>query len=197
MSTCADASRIRSFIAIGLAEPARAAVVEYLERLRATVGGVAWTRVDHLHLTLKFLGDVARDGVPALVERLRGAVATVPASTLHVKGVGAFPNLARPRVLWIGIASPAVPPLAAAIETACEAEGFPREARPFRAHVTLGRIRPGKRPPDVAFLAHDGDRDFGVSPATDVVLYQSELGSGGARHTALATLPLGRPDGFS
>ena len=187
-----DGPRLRSFIAIPLTDPARTAVVEYLEHLRATVGGVAWTRAENLHLTLKFLGDVAVARLPSLTERLRPVVAAQRSFTLRVVGVGAFPNLARPRALWVGVVSPALHPLVHAVEVACVAEGFEPERRPPHPHVTLGRIRaPSRRgASDLALLAADGSREFGVATVESVVLFRSELRSSGARHTALATWPL-------
>jgi RNA 2',3'-cyclic 3'-phosphodiesterase len=200
MEPTTGAPRVRSFIAISLAEPARAMVADYLERLRATIGGVAWTRPEHLHLTLKFLGDVEVGRIPALAERLRAVAVATPPFTLQVAGLGAFPSLARPRVLWVGVAAPVLPGLGEAVEQACRAEGFAPEPRALRPHVTLGRVRAGGRGgrPDLAFLASDGGRELGSSPVAELVLFRSELHSGGARHHALATLPLGaRPDGFS
>jgi len=136
-----DPPRMRSFIAIRLADPARATVVAYLEQLRATVGGVAWARPENLHLTFKFLGDVACERLPPLVAALRPVAASVQPFTLRVAGVGAFPSLARPRVLWVGVAAPVLPALAAAVERACRDQGFALEARAFRPHLTLGRVR--------------------------------------------------------
>jgi 2'-5' RNA ligase len=193
MPTGADAPRVRSFVAIGLAEPARSAVTDYLDGLRSTTGGVAWTRAENLHLTLKFLGDVERDRVAALADRLGALAAATPPFSLRVAGVGAFPSLARPRVLWVGVAASPLASFADAVELVCRAAGFPAEARPLRPHVTLGRVREGNRRgvPELGFLARDGGREFGASPVADLVLFRSELGSGGARHTPLARLPLG------
>lgn len=189
--TAAD-ERWRCFVAVSLAEPARAAVVAYLERLRATVAGVAWTRTDNLHLTLQFLGDVASSRLPSLTERWRDALDDVGALTLRVGGVGAFPNLARPQVLWVGTTSDRLAGLVERVQGASEAEGFARERRPFHPHVTLGRVRMRSRRdvPDLAFLARDGAREFGSAPVEQIVLFRSELGPGGARHTPLAIFPL-------
>jgi 2'-5' RNA ligase len=184
---------VRAFVAVSIADPARSAVVAYLERLRATIGGVAWTRSENLHLTLKFLGDVPADRIAGLAARLQTVARGAPAFELRIAGVGAFPSLARPRVVWVGMSSPALLPLADAVEAACVSEGFPAEERPLRPHVTLGRVRATGRKgaPDLAFLAADGGKDFGVAPVDALALFRSELGSGGARHTALATAPLG------
>ncbi|MBP1690397.1 MAG: 2'-5' ligase [Deltaproteobacteria bacterium] len=192
MEPTADEPRLRSFVAIDLADPARSAIVAYLERLRATVGGVAWTRTENLHLTLKFLGDIAAGRIPSLADRLCAVAAATRPFTLQVVGVGAFPNLAHPRALWIGVAAPALRPLADAVEAACVAEGFAAERRALRPHVTLGRIRSHRRrgAPDLTLLTPDGGREFGVAPVESVVLFRSELRSEGARHTVLATYPL-------
>ena len=189
----------RCFVAVSLADPARSAVVEYLAGLRPAVPGVGWARPEQLHLTLKFLGNVAPARIPALGARLADAVGGIPACTAEVAGVGAFPNLARPQVLWVGVRAPSLAALADAVEASCAAEGFERETRPFRPHVTLGRVRErGRRaPPELALLGRDGDRAFGTSPLREVTLFRSVLGSGGARHDVLGSFPLATVAGFS
>jgi RNA 2',3'-cyclic 3'-phosphodiesterase len=182
--------RWRCFVAIGIAEPARTAVVEYLERLRSTVAGVAWVKPDNLHLTLRFLGNVAATRVPGLTEQLRLTLAPHPGCELRVAGVGAFPSLARPQALWIGVGSPRLTALAAAVEAACERAGFGSERRAFRPHVTLGRVRARHPAPDLTFLARDGGRELGITPVGEVVLFRSVLQAQGARHSVLASVPL-------
>ena len=188
----------RCFVAVRLADPARSAVAEYLDRVRAAVDGVAWTRSDQLHLTLKFLGDVPASRVPEIAARLGDALQALPACTLEVAGIGAFPNLARPQVLWVGVRALGLARLSDVVETSCAAEGFPRETRPFRPHVTLGRIRTRARriAPDLALLVRDGDRTFGASPVGGVTLFRSQLGAGGARHAVLAEFPVAHDAGI-
>lgn len=184
--------RWRCFVAIDLEDPARRAVGAYLGDLRATIPGVAWTRPGNLHLTLAFLGDVPATSVPDLAARLARALAGTACFTARVVGVGAFPSLARPQVLWVGVAAPPLRGLADAVQRTCEAAGFPRERRPFRPHVTLGRVRTRTRGAgsDLGLLGRDGDRDFGAAPVGRVTLYRSELAKGGARHAPLATFAL-------
>ncbi len=184
--------RWRCFVAIDLAEPARTAVVAYLAALRTTVAGVAWTRPENLHLTLAFLGDLPAARIPSLTERLTLALRGSPRLEIRAVGVGAFPSLGRPQVLWVGIESPRLAALADQVQTACAREGAAREARAFRPHVTLGRVRARSRRagPDLMPLARDGAREFGTALVERVVLYRSELGTGGARHTPLATFAL-------
>jgi len=182
----------RCFVAVSLAEPARAAVVEYLACLRATIVGVAWTRPDNLHLTFQFLGNVATARIPSLIALLSAELASIASFEMQVGGIGAFPSVSRPQVLWVGLTSSEIGPLAAGVQRACAAAGFPTEQRPFRPHVTLGRVRTRSRreAPDLAFLARDGARQFGAAAVERVVLYRSELGSAGARHSILADFPL-------
>lgn len=188
----------RCFLAVSLVDPARSAVAEYLAHLRATVAGVSWTRPEQLHLTLKFLGSVSPSRLPALEARLADAFRAFGPDALDVGGVGAFPSLARPQVVWVGVRAPSLSALADAVETSCVAEGFAPEPRTFRPHVTLGRVRErGRRAtPELALLARDGDRAFGTSSLGEVALFRSVLGGGGARHSVLASFRLAGSDGF-
>ena len=190
------AERWRCFVAVELPDPARAAVIRYLRELRPTVSGVAWTRPESLHLTLAFLGDVPVPVIPDLRLRLATALARSERFAARVVGVGAFPSLVRPQVLWVGVEAPAVGGLAAAVRGACIAAGLPHDDRRFRPHVTIGRVRTRRVGSDLALLARDGERDFGTAEIERVVLYRSQLGAGGARHSPLATFPLGGGAGF-
>lgn len=207
---CAAGDRpVRSFIAIEIEPPARAAVEAYLETLRPTFACVAWTRPESLHLTLKFLGGVLPARLAALADRLQVIAAGQAPFALTVAGVGAFPSIERARVLWVGVAAPELAALAAAVDGAAVVEGVPGARRPFHPHVTLGRVRqrsdrragsrragaPG-RPAHEAGLgrarfAADAVRQFGTSIARALVLFRSDLGPGGARHTALGRLIFG------
>lgn len=181
---------LRTFVALELDASVRAAVADYLSSLRSTPG-VAWARPENLHLTLKFLGNVATARLPALTERLAAGTATQPSFVMRIAGVGAFPNLARPRILWVGCQAAPLAALAAAVDAACVQAGCAAEERAFHPHVTLGRVREPGRRDRFPFLLSDGGRDFGSSTVTAIVLFASKLGSGGARYTPLATIPLG------
>ena len=148
------------------------------------------------HLTLKFLGEIDPARVPSLAGALREALRGVPAFSVTLEGVGAFPSSERPRVVWAGLTEgrDGVVGLAARVEAAAESAGFPRESRPFAPHVTLLRVR---GPRDLA-AAHrllgelDGQR-FGTSVVSEVVLYKSELRPEGPIHRALERFPLDAP----
>ncbi|HEY2389119.1 MAG TPA: RNA 2',3'-cyclic phosphodiesterase [Candidatus Binatia bacterium] len=191
---------IRSFVALEVEEPARAPIAAYLAELRPSAG-VAWTRPENLHVTLKFLGGV----LPARLEELAAALAEVARAcapfTIAYDGVGAFPSLARPATLWVGAEAPALVPLAREVGEASVRIGVAREVRPFHPHVTLGRVRSQRegsrrRPPRLSETLRavlDGARTcfFGTAPAQSLVLFRSDTDPRGARYTPLGRFPLG------
>jgi 2'-5' RNA ligase len=180
---------VRAFFAIELGEPARRAAADVARRLRASPGGdgVRWVRPEALHVTLRFLGDVEPARVAPLAGRAARDLAAFRPFVLRLGPAELFPTPSRPRVVALGL-EPAVAlaELAAAVERAVVAEGFAPEPRPFRAHLTLGRVR-DRRFPSVAALE---------VPAAEVaveeaVLFQSELSPEGSRYTPLGRMPLG------
>lgn len=189
---------MRLFIALNLPDEVRRALHEATAPLREAVPrGVAWVRPEGLHLTLKFLGDVDDARAADVAAALRRVAAGHAAVRVSISGVGAFPSLARPRVVWAGVeATPRLELLQHDVEAACAALGFEVEGRAFRPHVTLGRVRPGPRASDASVeslraLAAVAPR---VAPSGDVVvptldLMASTLTPGGARHEAVARLP--------
>ncbi len=184
----------RLFVALNLSAELRGELHEATAALRAVVPRQGrWVPADNLHLTLKFLGDCPDSRVAHLEESLaRAALASGPAR-LAIAGVGAFPNLRRPRVIWIGVEpDPKLELLQHEVETACAALGYQIEGRPFRPHITLGRTEDLERM-QVRALARAAARvDFVrtfEAGTLDVML--SEPGAGGSRYTVLTALPLG------
>lgn len=135
---------MRLFVAVDLTDPARERVWRASAPLREESFPVKWVDRERLHLTLKFLGEVDGGRQPELSGALERAVAGFAPLELRLGGVGAFPSLGQPRVLWVGVDGP--PDLVAlrdAVEEAAAGLGFERESRAFHAHVTLGRARRG------------------------------------------------------
>lgn len=189
----------RLFVAVPVPDEVRSAVGELMESVAGapieerTVGQPRWVRVDGLHLTLRFLGatpdDRQRDVAAAIAAAARG----VAPFRVLLTGGGAFPNPARPRVLWIGIAegAPELAQLARRLEERLKPLGWPAEARPFEPHLTLARTDgvPGadERARRLAELA----KDLRLAWQADrLVLYKSVLGRGPARYEALAEAPI-------
>jgi RNA 2',3'-cyclic 3'-phosphodiesterase len=151
------------------------------------------------HLTLKFLGEVPDEVVNRLRPLVRAAVAPCAPFSVELRGVGAFPDPARPRVVWAGVGSGAdeLAELAKRVDEAVAIAGIPSETRPFTAHVTILRVR-GTRDLDRArrWLTEGADRAFGRAEVREVVLNSSELRPEGAIHRALDRFPLaGSPGG--
>ena len=188
---------VRLFIAVHLDPATREALAAASEALRAPAAGlpVAWVAPENFHVTLKFLGGVDEAKVPALIEALHSAVARERGFGFQVGGLGAFPSPTRPRVLWAGVAVGAEPlgALAQSVDEATAAVGFPREARPFSPHITLGRVRDSRHAPALAeALEGIGTRQFGTVTIEHVALMRSDLSPRGARYTTLAAAPLAR-----
>ena len=186
---------MRLFIAIDLPGATRDRIEALISELRREVPDVRWAGIDGIHLTLKFLGEVGENRLPALAQILgRRAAALSGGFTVGVRGVGTFGGTSRPRVAWCGVVDPegALARLAADVEEGCAGLGFPREGRPFHPHLTLARIKVASRGLAPA-LAARADLDLGGFEVTSYHLFQSRLQSGGAKYLRLAECRLGGP----
>lgn len=178
--------RIRSFVAVELSEESRRLCAALQERLRRGVTGVKWVEPEQFHLTLKFLGDVPRGDVPRVSEALEAAAARLEPFTLSLRGAGAFPNQRRARVVWIGVEQGAeeLRRAAAAVEEALGPLGYPPEDRPFRAHLTVGRVRePGPSPRLEESLRALSQEVCGESLIGHLTLFASKLTPKGPIYT--------------
>lgn len=140
------------------------------------------------HLTMRFLGEVGEVQFDRVVYQLGEAELGDPFD-IRFGNLGAFPRPRRATVLWIGIEEGVEPltRLAGQVEAAVEAAGFAPEERPFRAHLTLSRIRPQQ---DVSELVYDSGRFDARERVDAVTLFRSHLGRGGARYEILDQFPL-------
>ena len=184
---------LRAFVAVQLpAELLKALAVVQTEMRR---GGMRarWTRPENLHLTLKFIGDLPADGVADVANALRSAAAGHSPFRLTAAGIGVFPGVRRPRVLWAGLsgATAALEGLQRELDDRLAACGCEREARGFHGHLTLGRFGPGAPGGAIAdaMSAHTTQR-FGSFDVRELVLFQSDLMPRGPVYTALARAPL-------
>ncbi|NJO04217.1 MAG: RNA 2',3'-cyclic phosphodiesterase [Chloroflexaceae bacterium] len=141
---------MRLFVALELPDNIITHLGDVQQRLRCTgQHPVKWVRPDTMHMTLHFLGDVAPPLLAPLQEALAAVRQTFAAEhqvappTVHLGEVGAFPNLRRPQVVWVGVGgdTATLSQIQQAVGVACATLGFPPEDRPFRAHLTLGRTR--------------------------------------------------------
>lgn len=186
--------RVRSFVAILLNDEVRTAIAAEIARLRPLAPRVGWVAPPNLHLTLKFLGELPPDALEPAKDGLAEAVAGETLFSLHFFGLGAFPGMARPRVLWVGVAEggPAAQALQARVEAALTRRGFAREERPFSPHLTLGRVREPRGLVQLQqAMGRDAKMDFGRLEVQALSLMRSDLSPGGSRYTELAAFPFG------
>ena len=137
---------IRTFIAMELSELAKARIEQAIGSMKSQgLSGVRWVKPDGMHLTLKFLGGIAPPMAEKVTQAIQEACQGAKPFNLALSHTGAFPNLERPRVLWVGLSGDLEPlrELHGQIESQILRLGFPAETRRFSPHVTLGRVRDG------------------------------------------------------
>jgi 2'-5' RNA ligase len=187
----AHVERIRSFIAVDIGPEVRAALFAMTRELARTGADARWVRPEGMHATLKFLGGVE----PTQLEAVRSAVESVAGGhvtlTMAIRGLGAFPTLRRPRVLWAGLRCNGLAELARDIDAALTPLGFEPEKRAFNPHITLARIR-SLRGWDALGAAVETNADvvFGELDVATLTIYRSTLRRDGAVYEALWTIPL-------
>jgi 2'-5' RNA ligase len=183
----------RTFLALNFSVAVTRKIAEEVERHKAAWGQagfrVAWVPAANLHLTLKFLGSINEE----LVEGVTGACKRVAARHAPIEakavGLGAFPSLARPSVLWVGVeAPPALVALQRDVEGAMVELGFDKEERAYHPHITVGRVKEGH---GTAEALWQGEALCGSSPLSEIVVYESKTRSAGAEYIARARAPLG------
>jgi 2'-5' RNA ligase len=165
------------FLAVDPSPEALTDLDRALEPLRAAPGAPRWTAPTRWHLTLVFLGDVPARLLTPLSTAVAPAVAGTPALTLQLAGAGRFGSRRRPAVCWAGVAGDVreLSALAGRLAGAARSVGQPVEDRPFRAHLTLGRWRPG-RPADADLPERLAGYRGPTWPVPEVVLWRSHLG---------------------
>jgi 2'-5' RNA ligase len=189
----AEGKSIRSFLALDPPPEVRKEIGIIQGRLRKILhGDIRWTNPESMHLTLKFFGNIFETDVERISQAVGKITAQAAPLTLEVKTVGAFPNPKRPRVIWLGINGDVerLVRLQEEIDRELLTKGFPKEDRPFKAHLTLGRI---KSPGGIAGLedltAKADDYAAGSFTAHGLILFKSDLTPRGAVYTELVKFP--------
>ena len=184
---------LRTFVAIELPRQLTVRLGHLQDQLRGHRFNIRWVRPENIHLTLKFLGDTPAAGLAALGDALAAAARGHPSFSLFLKGFGAFPGLDRPRVVWVGIdgQTAALQALQRAIEGGLASIGFPFDNRPFRGHLTLGRIR-GRVETERLRNAAEALQAFTSEyfAVERINLFRSELKPTGAVYTRLRAVDL-------
>jgi 2'-5' RNA ligase len=187
-------NQVRIFAAINVSVPSVRKLAELGRKLRSQQSPalkVAWVPPANLHITLKFYGSLAVEQVEAVADAARQAARGQAPFEIATRGLGVFPEPARPRVLWVGVTD-GLAPLAALhgrLEDASEDLGFERDSRPFRGHLTLGRVRTGSEGIE-AWLAEHAEVDCLASTVGEIVIYESRLHRTGAEYVSHYRAPL-------
>ena len=194
---------MRIFIALDIDEAIRHRIARFMDGVRGFAPDARWVRPESLHITLKFIGEIAPENVDPIKEALKAVEAN--AIEMNIRASGFFPGAKSPRVFWLGIeAAPSLAALASQVDDRVAALGIAKEDHPFSPHLTLARRGGGsgalRSKTDVGFK-HSFQRlqeklaalpvpEFGTMTAREFFLYQSHLSRGGSRYEKLAGFTL-------
>jgi 2'-5' RNA ligase len=185
---------IRSFLAIELPEPIQRKIGEVQGGLKSSRADVRWTNPEKIHVTLKFFGNIEESKIDPIFKSIEEPIRNTLPFSLKVRGVGAFPHLKNPRVIWIGLVDEkeTLTSLQKQIETYLEKIGFQPEDRPFRPHLTLGRMKSSRGKEElVGRMEKHKEEEFGGFKVERVVLFKSDLRPSGPIYTPLREMKLG------
>ncbi len=188
---------LRAFLASELPTVLQTAIHTATAALRTSLGNeiIRWVPPQNIHLTLKFLGDVAPSSLDLIKQMLLTEASQFAAFDVRVEGLGCYPSPRRPRVLWVGlIAPPELASLQRAVETAAARLGYEAEERGFSPHLTIGRVRQNVSATDVHNIrtALDSTRvgALGSAHVDAIYLFKSELRPEGSIYAKLFSAPL-------
>ena len=186
--------KIRSFIALSLSEEVLEGLKTGQDAIRETGVFAGFPRISSIHLTLKFLGEISPDQVALIQEKLEERISLFEPFVLEIRGLGAFPSISRPRIVWAGLKiENHLVSLHRDVENAMQEIGFEPDTRKFSPHITLARIKsPGNENSLEAVLGKMKNFKMGCSPVHSVRLYESILNPAGAVHKVLAEINSGK-----
>ena len=193
-------SLLRTFIAIEFPKHLQDAIEKQTARLRQTLGNdiVRWVPTQNMHLTLKFLGDIATSHVEFLKQLLAHVAEAHPQFDVQIGSLGSYPTSRRPRVLWAGLHAPAdLISLQKSIEAGTTRLGYEQEEHAFSPHLTLGRVRQTISPAEMQKVRTALNTiqlgNIGKARVDSVHLFKSDRQPGGSIYTKLFSAPLSKP----
>ncbi len=186
---------LRSFLAIELPTDILQRIREVQEELKSSKADVRWVSPENIHLTLKFFGNIEESQIDSIIKTIEQPVrATVPIS-IGVRGMGAFPSLKNPRVIWVGLTEEgnALISFQKRLDEGLWKIGFQPEDRPFHPHLTVGRLRSNRGKDElIRGVERFRGEGFGSFLVERIVLFKSDLTPKGPIYTALREIRLGR-----
>ncbi len=189
---------LRTFIAIELDEPLQLALGRVQTKFKRQMSqrDVKWVAAESIHLTLKFLGDTPRGRLPEIEAALHAACAGHAPFEVSIEGRGCFPNIRRPRVIWVAVREKGqtLARLQADVEQHVAPLGWPTEERGYSPHLTLGRVARGLERDVEEAVGRAVEKtvveQVGLQRVTAVSLMQSDLRPAGPIYTRLLHVPL-------
>jgi 2'-5' RNA ligase len=193
-------SSLRVFIAIELSVHVCDAIQKQTARLRQILGNevIRWVPAQNMHLTLKFIGETSTSHLDFLKQLIAREANVHQQFNLQLGGLGSFPNLRKPHLLWIGVHAPAeLASLQKSIEAGTTRLGYEQEERAFSPHLSIGRVRQNISQPELQKIRTTLDTiqlgNIGIARVDSVHLFKSDLQPSGSIYTKLFSAPLSKP----
>jgi len=204
---------MRLFIAIPIEEEIKESLVKFQKQLKATQADIKLVQPDNIHMTLRFLGEVDEKVVPSIIEIMKKAVSGYQSFEAELKGIGGFPTVSSPRVVWVGyrelLNTYKTKQIYEKIENGLVGLGLAPDAHSFSPHITIARVKSSKSPlnPPLlrgvggmsGLLKEESDFNAGTQAIKEVILFQSQLQPTGAVYSMVysAVLDVITPVGTS
>ena len=182
---------IRTFVAILIDKSLKKVIAEVQSHVKKLAPDVKWVAPENFHITLKFLGNVVEDALPEVVKAVEEAMRGFSPFDLAISGVGAFPNPARARVVWVGSGEgrEQLAQLASAVDRNLAKLGFEKEDKPFKAHITIGRVKTSRFLRQLAEGIGKVDAEnLGIQRISGVAVMRSELSREGPTYTPIKAI---------
>jgi len=187
--------KMRIFVAVDVPDEIKGVISTAFEGLKSGVEGVRWVKPENIHLTVKFIGDYEERKLDRLVDEVRKAALRSPRFTALLGGCGAFSSPRKARVIWVDMreGGEGAAVVARKVDSRLGKIGVKRENRPFRAHLTLGRLKRPKDCSDMLDRLDDDLEELSEMPfdVHEIVLYRSILSSEGSTYVSLQHIELG------
>ncbi len=193
MSNAPRPKTVRAFVAVNISSALQDACAALLKRVQHLPAQVKWVRPESIHITLKFLGNVPEAQLPQIKTALQQAIQGQKCFELTSNGIGGFPSLQRPRVIWVGLNNKTLAPLKSLqqrVEQELTKLGFEPENRPFTPHLTLGRVKSSRNIQSVVEVLQRHPFPTISFPVHEIILMRSELRRDGARYTPIERFAL-------
>ncbi len=185
--------KIRTFIAVDVPEDIKEKIFEVEKELIKSAGeGVKWEGIEKFHITLKFLGDVNEEAIDSIYNVLSESLTGFGKFSIIYKGVGAFPDLKKPRVIWVGCEDPSgkLFDLQKIVEDKMNELGFEKEEKEYHPHITLGRVKSPKNLGGLIKKIESINFEAGAGEVAEVLIMKSDLKPSGSVYTVLRKIKL-------